>query len=246
MIRHALAFLVAAFLLVACGSDKDERNEELNRLGFAGELSLSGDEPTVDLMALLDPAGTARADLTRRRWNRLDGQIKLDRSFEAFYRNYPAESRTLSRNRIQERILNVSDANCALFRNFLLTEQEKKTGFVAGLASIGQSASRIIAGPGVSTAVRGVRTVFSSDEEGFNDQLFASLTMQVITDGMDDRRSVVREAILENRRNTGIEEYTVEAAVGDAVYYHTQCSVFAGMRQARDLILQDSARRSGF
>lgn len=61
-------------------------------------------------------------------------------------------------------------------------------------------------------AVRGVRTVFSSDEEGFNDQLFASLTLQVITDGMDNRRSMVREAILVSRRNTGIEEYTVAAA----------------------------------
>lgn len=239
MKRNIVLVSVVALSLIACGGGGKRDREDFNRAGLAGEVIPADMSATIDLYVLLDPDNAARKKLGRRRWKRLDDPVKLDHVFEAFYASYPVEDRELRRNRIQERLFAVSNQSCAAFKHYLMSNPDKKRGFISGMASVARSATRIVAGPGVGMALRGVESVFSRDKEVFNIELFASLTMQVITDGIDTRRREILETVLKSRADKRIAEYTVEAALKDAIYYHEQCNVFAGMRKAHNLLLKE-------
>ena len=226
-------------LLVACGGPgKKKLDAEANQAGLAGAVLPPGPGTSVDLPFLLDPARKIRRRVGRIRWKDMDEGERLDRTFEAFYARYPAQTRTLRRDRIQDRLIAVSNQNCRAFKNYLLANQADNEGFIAGMANVARSATRIIAGAGVGMALRGVHGAFARDS-GFNMALFASLTMQVITEGIDIRRETALNALLETRKGKSIDDYTVEAAVKDALYYHQQCSVFAGMLEVRNKILDN-------
>ena len=238
--KHVTAIVLlstVALGFAACGGhDKRKLDATANQAGLAGDVLPSGAGASVDLPSLLDPQRQIRRRVGRIRWEKMTPGERLDRTFEAFYARYPPATRVLRRDRIQDRLIAASSQNCTAFKNFLLANPEVGEGFIAGMANVARSATRIIAGPGVGLALRGVRGVFARDS-GFNMALFSSLTMQVITEGIDIRRQAALKKLRAARRNTSIDAYTVEAAIRDALYYHRQCSVFTGMLEARDTIL---------
>lgn len=65
----------------------------------------------------------------------------------------------------------------------------------------------------------------------FNEDYFQSRTIQVITDGLEARRRDTY-AKIQARQRLEISAYPVEAAIKDALTYHAECSLIAGLEHA--------------
>ncbi|RMD87276.1 MAG: hypothetical protein D6807_08170 [Alphaproteobacteria bacterium] len=217
--------------LSACGG---KGKKELHEQGMAGTVVDGETTEAVDLAALLDPDGLVRNRIGARRWERLDPGRRIDLAFESFYRDYPPATRTLHRNRVQERLIGASNRACAELKAQLLSQEG--SGILKSIAGVTKATTRIVTGIDASRVLTGVYGIFSGGG-AFNDELFASLTTQVIVAGIDARRHEVHERIIAVRKDADIASYTVEAAVKDALYYHDQCNIFAGMMAARDRLL---------
>ena len=78
--------------------------------------------------------------------------------------------------------------------------------------------------------------MFSGVRAEFNQELFLNLATQVIVQGIDTKRTMLYEQMVEHGQSKSIKDYNVQAAVKDAVYYHGQCSVIVGFQEAADAI----------
>lgn len=221
--------------LTGCGGKKKEM-EASREAVTADQVIPPAAVERVDLTSLLDPDDKARKRAGRRVWRKFDEGRKLDLALEAFYYGYREDDRELRRNRAQDRIFTASDQYCDYFKNYLLMNR-KRPGFLRTVGGLASAAGAIVGGVGASAALRGMRTVFGGGNSRFSEEMFVNVTMQVITDGIDLRRRSILKRILDEGQSSPIEEYTVEAAIKDAMAYHSQCNVLVGMEVARERIL---------
>jgi hypothetical protein len=190
---------------------------------------------TFNLISALDPEERSKG----KSGPEVDAPIgkKIDAAFIAFYDpTYNGVPSKLRRNRVQERMLAVSNSRCALFKN-LLYELRSKTNFWLGaLTTVTGVAGGIVTGAAGSRALAGAAGAFSGTRAEFNQEMFQNLATQVIIEGIDVRRREIYEQIVQRGQSKGIEAYSVEAAVKDAIYYHAQCNVVTGFQVAQESI----------
>ncbi|MCH9053272.1 MAG: hypothetical protein IIA72_19805 [Proteobacteria bacterium] len=134
------------------------------------------------------------------------------------------------RNRVQERILAASNQACAEFKRELKA-LDARVNFILGSLTTAVAGAGAIFSGGTSQALSGIASIFSGVRAEFNEDYFKMLTIQVITDGLGKRRHEIYTKILVNRKN-GLTEYPVERAIADAILYHDNCSLVAGLEQA--------------
>jgi len=190
---------------------------------------------TFDLISALDPKGLS----IDKSGPTVDAPIgkKIDAAFISFYDPaYNSVSPNLRRNRVQERMLAVSNGRCVLFKN-LLYELRSKTNFWLGtLTTVTGVAGGIVTGAAGSRILSGAAGAISGTRAEFNQELFQNLATQVIIEGIDVRRREIYEQIVQRGQAKTIDEYSVEAAVKDAIFYHAQCNVVTGFQVAQDSI----------
>lgn len=172
----------------------------------------------------------------------------LRKAFEKFYKT-PKDELKLLRNRIQERIIAASNQRCGEYKKFLKQLDAGTNFFLGALTTAVAGAGAIVTGP--ATAVRalsGSAGIVSGIRAEFNETYFQNKTIQVLTDGIEAKRKELYEKILEARGTTQeaaqgatrrttqgtkeIEDYTVEAAIKDAITYHDACALIAGLEHA--------------
>lgn len=140
------------------------------------------------------------------------------------------ESRMLRRNGIQDRLISASVISCTDYKKDVLRfkgdldffSKSISLGLDAAGALTTGGASQILSG--VSAAVLGVGT--TADAAYMN-----SLTLSVIFKSIDD----IRNQILIKIRREQLKphnQYSVEAAIADALEYHQSCSIIAGIQKA--------------
>lgn len=139
------------------------------------------------------------------------------------------------RNQIQDEIFRASEQRCNAFKIYL-QHMQSNTGF------IGNSLALVLGGLGglfqQAVTVRAL-SISAGTAAGvtaqFNDSYFFSLTVPVISDGIDNARSVVHKQAT-GRRNQGTDEYTLQGAILDAVRYDGACSIPEGLRAAGEAV----------
>lgn len=141
------------------------------------------------------------------------------------------------RNQIQERLLAKSTSLCNFYKKTIhqsMTEQNLLLGYattvLAGLAAAftgGAAAGPLAAGAAVTS---GFRSEYNAD-------VFANLNVQVITSGIEKRRTEYYAAILKARSCT-IKQYPLYEAIKDAFYFHDACSMYSGLEEANLSIKQ--------
>lgn len=99
---------------------------------------------------------------------------------------------------------------------------------IAGAGAILTPVSTVRALAGSAAIVSGMRAEF-------NQEFFANLATQVITQGITQRRKDIYDRIVKQQARK-IEGYPVEAAVKDAISYHSSCSILTGLEQASESI----------
>ena len=130
--------------------------------------------------------------------------------------------------------MEVSDRRCNAFKSDLYLARSD-TGFGFSLATLGLGAAgAIISDLARSFAVLQTATIGAGvalDENYFNEQ---SIT-DIVTKGIDSQRATLRGGIVDARKKD-IREYSVKAAIGDALQYHDACTVLSGLKETSETL----------
>ncbi len=86
--------------------------------------------------------------------------------------------------------------------------------------------------PTTRIALPGIAGIFSGWSAEVNEDLLQRRTIQVLTNGFDAKRKEIYEQILKDWKNQDLTQYSVERAIGDAVFYHEHCGLIAGLEYA--------------
>lgn len=105
-----------------------------------------------------------------------------------------------------------------------------------GSAALASGAAGGIVSGLASNILSGTAAIFSGVRAEYNQEFFSNLAAHVILEGVDVRRQQVYEQIVLHGQNQSYAKYNVQAAVKDAIYYHSQCSAIVGIQMAADSI----------
>jgi hypothetical protein len=142
----------------------------------------------------------------------------------------------IARNALQERLLAASQQRCNAFKGNL-QRTFSRTNFGLGVATvIAGTAGALVSSLDAARNWSGAAAIFSGARSEFNQDYMSNLAAHVIVDGIEKRRQFVYDQIQKFGQKMSYAEYPVEAAIKDAFYYHGECSVVAGFRQASDAI----------
>ncbi len=229
MRSHALKSLALCMMAVTatgCGFAFSKRNVTAQGVR---PMIITGDSfQKIDLARELNPASpglkedeTAEAASENRRI--------LRAAFEAFYKD-PFEQ-LQRRNRAQERLLAASNERCGEYKAFLKQIDAETNLILGSLTTAVAGAGAIVTGAATARALAGIAGILTGMRAEFNEDYFHNKTIQVITDGLEAKRKETYEKMLDARK-LDMTGYPVEAAVKDAITYHAECSLIAGLEHA--------------
>ena len=161
-------------------------------------------------------------------------RYKSDKRFAdavAYFDQLPDAKRTARRSEIQEALLAKSTTLCNLYKKQVMqtsVEQNLITGDAATLLS---GLGAIFAKAAVVRPLAGAGAIANGFRAEYNSDAFADLNIQVITQGIEKRRSEYYTAILK-ARSCPIAQYPLEEAIKDVFYFHASCSLYAGLEEA--------------
>ncbi len=179
----------------------------------------------IDLALLLAPKGNILLDGPTTEKIR---QQYLQLAFNAFYGE--ATSQVLRRNRVQNRIIAASNQRCSEFKKFIKQFDSSSNLFLGGLTTLTAGLGAILTAASTVRALAGSAAIASGFRAEVNEAYFQQQTVQLLTNGFEATRKVTLESIRLKSPLT-IDEYTVEQAIGEAVIYHDQCSLLAGLER---------------
>jgi len=255
-----ILLLLLPLLLGACASgtklftpatlnrEKDlehDSNKPIRDIEFFGPDTMITREriEPINLLFMLDPKGRARslyADSrqdNREKWSELTIDEKYEWGFHAFYDSQnQAIGSTIEqrRNRLQDRMLITSDQRCGIYKRVLYQVQADSKFWTGTLATITGVVGSLFTGRGAQN-LSATSGILSGAGAEFSQAYYANLAANVITKGIEERRKAIHARIATAQKAT-ISQYTVQAAVKDAVFYDMQCSIVAGLEEAQDAI----------
>lgn len=155
---------------------------------------------------------------------------------QSTYGPYGAIDATL-RNRLQDSMIAKSNYLCELYKDRLRLGRAQVNFSLAGLATGAAAASAIVTGPLAGDILAGTAAVLTGVRSEYNDVYFEQLSIQIVTKGIDSRRKTILREIEKSRENNpGVNIYTAQRAVADAMQYHVSCSVTVALEEASDKI----------
>lgn len=194
-----------------------------------GDLIKAPEEEKLDLANLVaEKAGEELGEV-------VDPFERVNKSITLFYKNIQdAEEQKLQRNRIQDALLSESERLCSDFKQ-ILHRVRSNWDFYTGAGSTIAGAVGALTNASASYWA-GASGIFSGIRAEGNQAYFQNLASQVIVDGITLRRKRVRNEILEKGQIRTIHRYSLEGAIRDAIYYHSQCHVITGFQVAQESI----------
>ena len=199
----------------------------------------------VNLVELIDPEGDAQHGLLARAWKDTKndgGSIKwgqrYDLAFAAFRSraDSPINPKKLHRNAVQDRILGVSTSRCNVFKTYL-RRQQSDTNFLLGTATtISGVLGAVLPGATASRNLAGAAGIFSGVQAEFNSSYYSNLAAQVIVQGIENHQNRLLTQIIQERQKRSVDDYSMEAAVKDALYFDGTCSTVIGLLEAAESI----------
>jgi hypothetical protein len=150
--------------------------------------------------------------------------------FNKQYASDPIAGRT-ARNQAQDRLIAASAQRCNDFKtNLQRTYSRNNYAFGVG-TTLASTAGALVPGLRASKNLSGIAAVLSGSRAEFNQDYFSNLTTNLIVDGIEARRSEYVKDI-NAKRSSALDDYTLEGAIADALYYHGLCSMLSGLQYA--------------
>jgi hypothetical protein len=153
----------------------------------------------------------------------------------AKFNSNPRDSES-RRNSVQAALLAASDQRCSTYIKYLQRQASNGNFFLGSLATLAGGVGAIVTGADTARALAGVAGIFSGVRAEYNQDYFANLSVHVIWHGIDVHRREIYQQIQRDGQTKSIRDYPVEAAIKDALYYHGECSLVAGLDQASSSI----------
>ena len=191
-------------------------------------------------------------DLLAQHSDKKPGELAdLDGALKAFYDK--TENREGRRNRIQDRILLASQQRCDAYMRFLNQFDSESSFFLGALTTALAGAATFVTPASAARVFAGTGAVTSGVNAEFAAKFFSQKTIQVLSKGVNGRRDRILDKIHKSRVRIdengkelgiqGIDKYSVETAIKDALEYHGACSLIAGLEEVADKV--DRAQRPG-
>ncbi|MHA6913915.1 hypothetical protein ACQUJO_12335 [Ralstonia pseudosolanacearum] len=139
------------------------------------------------------------------------------------------------RNEMQERIIAASNQRCMAYVKMLLSSKSQaQTGWtslsllLSGAASVvpGVQAAKVLAAG--STASTGILSTYT-------EAYFNNITIGVISAGITKKRQLILQEIT-NSQKSNLIDYPINAAISDALNYHSACNIIAGLEVAQQAV----------
>ncbi len=197
----------------------------------------------INLVEMIDPEGAAAATFPKT-WPSGDGDGELQwgvrydltlnwfRSTEAM----KPEKKAIHRNSIQDKMLAVSTSRCNVFKTYL-RRQQADVNFALGTATTAAGVlGAVLPGANSSRNLAGVAGFLSGAQAEFNSAYFSNLAAQVIVQGIELRQSRLRKELMQSRQGKSIDDYSLEAAINDALVLDGTCSAVTGLVEAAESI----------
>ncbi len=140
------------------------------------------------------------------------------------------------RNEIQDRIIAASNQRCGSYKTWLKQFDSETNLKLGGLATGFATAGAIFSAESTIRAASGIAAFFSGLRAEVNESYFHNQTINIITNGIELRRSEILKTIYDTRQSASVANYTVWRAVADAVFYHDHCSLVAGLEKASEAV----------
>ncbi len=248
-----LMFVCANVLLTGCSTLTKEINDD-ERLEQVTGIDKHSSYPAVrrtsfekvNLLELVDPESLAAKDF-KDSWEftKFDSDDTDDKKAMAMGAKYDLamarfrqrndisnEEKRQRRNSIQERILSVTISRCNVFKTYLRRDQADKNFLLGTATTVAGVLGAVLPGVDAARYLAGTAGIFSGIRSEYNQAYFASLAAHVIAKGIETRQELVYRRIQREGQSKSIDDYPLEAAIKDAVYFDGLCSVVVGLDQA--------------
>lgn len=140
------------------------------------------------------------------------------------------------RDEMQDHILAASNQKCGGYIRYLHSIKGDTDVFWGGLATLLAGAGSVISYGPTAQAFSAGGAVSSGIRAEFNQAYFANLAIEVMTAGINSRRTEILQEIYKRRGNSGDEHYSLNGAVRDALKYHSACTAVTGFEVAAQSI----------
>ncbi len=167
--------------------------------------------------------------------NELDFQCAIDKFYERTATQNDGGQR-LERNRIQERILAVSEERCNAYKKYLRYDQGSSNFWLGSTATLSGALGAISPGVGAARAFSAAAGVLTGINAEYNQAFYGNLFYNVIAKGIDERRREAYREIQTYGQSKALADYPVEAAIKDAIVYDGMCSAVSAMEFAEKSI----------
>lgn len=200
----------------------------------------------INLVELVDPEGRAKLAY-RDAWGDKDSGdrtwgVRYDLVLGWFRANAEATptQKQLHRNSVQDKILSVSTSRCNVFKTFL-RRQQSDVNFLLGSATTAAGVlGAVLPGVTASRNLAGAAGLFSGVQAEYNNSYYSNLAAHVIVQGIELRQARLQKELVQSRQSLGIDAYSMEAAINDAIVMDGTCSTVVGLREAADSIQESN------
>lgn len=202
----------------------------------------------VNIVELVDPEGRAAVmfkqswdgtkDYTgERRWG-----VQYDLVLNWFRMDHTAseEQKRSHRNSVQDRIMSVSTSRCNVFKTYL-RRQQADVNFLLGAATTAAGVlGAVLPGVRASRNLAATAGLFSGTQAEYNSAYYSNLAASVIVQGIEMRQARLQKELVQTRQGKSIADYSMEAAINDAIVFDGSCSTVVGLLEAADSIKEVS------
>ncbi|WP_144006874.1 hypothetical protein [Pelomonas sp. KK5] len=194
----------------------------------------------VNLLEMVDPTlQSARNGVTS--WDD-SSKINYGRQYDltfAWFRTDAGrtdEQKALVRDGVQDKILAVSTSRCNVFKTFLRRQQTDVNFTLGALTTVTGVLGALLPGPRAASNLAGTAGIFSGIQAEYNQSYFSNLAAHVIVQAIELRQNRLKKELMDGRKGKSIKDYSLEAAINDAIVIDGNCSALAGLMEAQDSI----------
>jgi hypothetical protein len=131
--------------------------------------------------------------------------------------------------------MGLSEQRCGAYKTFLLRDKAKVGTMLGTLTTLFAGTSAVLTHAKTASAYAAGASAFSGINAVYSQERFANLALEVVTSGINQRRTSLANTIKENFTKN-LVEYPVGMAVDDALRYHAACTAVTGLEEAKDSI----------
>lgn len=204
----------------------------------------------VNLLELIDPRGESVKDGYVKNWNPHEaGKSKpVDNEDISFGERYDlvlswfssqpdqTDWKRMRRNSVQDKIIAVSMSRCNVFKTYLRRQQVDVNFMLGSLTTASGILGAVLPGINASRNLAGAAGLFSGLRSEYNQSYYSNLAAHVIVQGIELRQNRLKKELTEGRQNRTVADYSMEAAISDAIVIDGNCSAVAGLIEAQESI----------